>query len=64
MSAAFFLDLAKYLSIGGTALDIILKMVAAISQIKARGRPPTDQELHQIALDSRADFEALPKPEA
>lgn len=46
------------------AIGIFGNALTAIEAIAARGTPPTQAELHQIALDARAEFDALPKPDA
>jgi hypothetical protein len=63
MSPTFFADLAGYIALGESAVGIVTSMIKAVQDIKERGRAPTQEELHAIALDARAAFEALPKPE-
>lgn len=63
MDAAFALQLVNWLSAGEKAFEIATNVYNKISEIRSRGRAPTQDELHQIALDARADFDALPLPE-
>lgn len=55
---------AAFLSLGEKAVGITLAMAAKIMEKNARGRPPTQDELRAIAVDARAQFEALPAPGA
>ena len=55
--------ITPWIKIGQAGVGIVLSVVDAVQKAEARGTPPTEEELHQIALDGRAAFEALPKPE-
>ncbi len=63
MNPAFFADLASYIALGESAVGIVTKVIASVQEISARGRAPTQEELHEIAVSARAAFEALPKPD-
>lgn len=63
MDAAFAVQLVSWLSAGEKAFEIATNIYNKISEIRARGRAPTQEELHQIALDARTEFDALPLPE-
>lgn len=51
-----------WIKLGQAGIGIVKNVIEAIEAAEARGTPPTQEELHQIALDGRAAFEALPKP--
>lgn len=63
MDAAFAMQLVTWLSAGEKAFEIATNVYNKISEIRARGRAPTQDELLAIAEDARAQFEALPAPE-
>jgi hypothetical protein len=56
-------SLSPWVSVGEAGVGIVLGIIEGVKTIRAReGRAPTGEELHQLALSVRADFEALPKP--
>ncbi len=55
--------LTAFLALGDSAVGIVAGVIAKVMEIRARGRAPTQDELHAIALDAEAQFNALPLPE-
>jgi len=53
-----------FIALGDSAVAIALKLIAKVAEAKARGRAPTQEELHAIALDAQAEFDTLPLPAA
>lgn len=57
-------SLSPWVSVGEAGVSIVLGVIDAVKDHYAQnGKAPTPEELHQIALDVRAAFEKLPKPD-